>query len=166
MSINSLLRISIFQIHQIFNISYFPQFNLSFKKNISFPKCPKVTQKCTQNRKTLRNVLSGGNWRCLKRERDIGTKAMLNDVKTAFRWNPTLTAPLKPPTVANIRFIECCMSSYRSPDLNDVLWTPKQLLRRHSVTHSDRLSDQAESNISASRLLRHVCLFLRSRLVG
>ena len=31
-STNSSLQISIFQIHQIFNISYFPQFNLSFEK--------------------------------------------------------------------------------------------------------------------------------------
>ena len=31
-SINFSLQIWIFQIHQIFNISYFPQFNLSFKK--------------------------------------------------------------------------------------------------------------------------------------
>ena len=26
----------------------------------------------------------GGIWRCLKRERDIGTKAKLSDIKTAF----------------------------------------------------------------------------------
>ena len=31
-SVNSSLQNSIFQIHQIFNISYFPQFNLSFEK--------------------------------------------------------------------------------------------------------------------------------------
>ena len=28
-------------IHQIFNISYFPQFNLSFEKKSLFPKTPK-----------------------------------------------------------------------------------------------------------------------------
>ena len=33
---------------------------------------------------TLVNVLSGETWCCLKRERDIGTKAKLSDVKTAF----------------------------------------------------------------------------------
>ena len=49
-----------------------------------------MTQKFTQNRKTLVNVLSGGIWRCLKRERDIGTKATLSDEKTAFRRNPAL----------------------------------------------------------------------------
>ena len=38
---NSSLQISIFQIRQIFNISYFPQFNLSFAKNSLFPKTPK-----------------------------------------------------------------------------------------------------------------------------
>ena len=85
-SINSSLQISIFQIHQIFNISYLPQFNLSFKKKISHSQnVQKITQKFTQNRKTLENVLSGGIWRCLKRERDIGTKAKLSEVKTAFR---------------------------------------------------------------------------------
>ena len=35
---NSSLQISIFQIHQIFNISYFPQFNPSFEKKDLFPK--------------------------------------------------------------------------------------------------------------------------------
>ena len=29
--------------------------------------------------------------------------------------------------IANIQFFECCMSSYRSPGLNDVLWRPKQI---------------------------------------
>ena len=50
-----------------------------------------MSKKFTQNRKTLVNVLSRGIWCCLKRERDIGTKATLSDVKTAFRWNPALT---------------------------------------------------------------------------
>ena len=45
--------------HQIFNISYFPQFNLSFEKNISFPKCPKITQKFTRNRQTVVNEING-----------------------------------------------------------------------------------------------------------
>ena len=36
-------------------------------------------------RKALLNVLSGAIWRCLKREQQIGTKATLSDVKTAFR---------------------------------------------------------------------------------
>ena len=31
--------------------SYFPQFNLSFEKNISFPKCPKIAQKFTKTAK-------------------------------------------------------------------------------------------------------------------
>ena len=52
------------------------------RENISIPKYSKITQKFTQNRKTLVNVLSGGIWRCLKRERDLGTKATLSDVKT------------------------------------------------------------------------------------
>ena len=37
-------------------------------------KCPKITQKFTQKSKTLVNVLNGGSWCCLKRERDIGKK--------------------------------------------------------------------------------------------
>ena len=37
-STNSSLKISTFQIHQIFNISYFPQFNLSFEKKYLFSK--------------------------------------------------------------------------------------------------------------------------------
>ena len=73
--------------HTFLNLTY------PLRRNISFPKCSKITQKFTQNRKTLVYVLNRGIWRCLKRERDIGTKAMLSDVKTAFRWNPTLTPP-------------------------------------------------------------------------
>ena len=42
---NSSLQISIFQIHQIFNISYFPQFNLSFEKKISLSKNAKKSPK-------------------------------------------------------------------------------------------------------------------------
>ena len=51
----------------------------------------KIKQKFTQNRKTLVNVLIEGIWCCLKREQDIGAKATLSDVKTAFSWNPALT---------------------------------------------------------------------------
>ena len=67
-------------------------FNLTYPliKKISFTKCPKITQKFTQNRKTLVDILSGGIWRCMKRERDIGTKATSSVVKTAFRLNPGL----------------------------------------------------------------------------
>ena len=74
-----------FQFCKSFKSSAFHIFlNLTYplRKNISFTKCPKITQKFTQNHKTLVNVLSGGIWRCLKRERDIGTKASLNNVKT------------------------------------------------------------------------------------
>ena len=39
-------KFSIFQIHQIFNISYFPQFNLSFEKKISLSQNhPKIYAK-------------------------------------------------------------------------------------------------------------------------
>ena len=50
-STNSSLQISIFQIHQILKYSYFPQFNLSFEKKISFPKFPKITHKFRQTAK-------------------------------------------------------------------------------------------------------------------
>ena len=62
---NSSLQISICQIHQIFNISYFLQFNLSFEKKYLFPK---ITQKFTQNRLTVVNVMSIEIQRCLKRD--------------------------------------------------------------------------------------------------
>ena len=39
-SSNSSIQISIFRIHQIFNISYFPQFKLSFDKKYLFTKIP------------------------------------------------------------------------------------------------------------------------------
>ena len=69
---------------------------------------------------------------------------------TAFRpalfWHDTvanqgwicwrLRAPFDLPTAANIHFFECCMSAYRTPDLNDVLWPPKHLFRRHSATYT------------------------------
>ena len=54
-STNSSLQISIVQIQQIFNISYFSQFNLF---NISFPKCPQITQKFTQNHQTVVNEIN------------------------------------------------------------------------------------------------------------
>ena len=57
-SINSSPQISIFQTHQIFNISYFPQFNLPFtKKNHLFPKMPKNHSKITQDRQTVVNEI-------------------------------------------------------------------------------------------------------------
>ena len=40
-STNSSPQISIFKIHQIFNISYFPQFNLFLEKKYLFPKMSK-----------------------------------------------------------------------------------------------------------------------------
>ena len=82
----------------------FPNLTYPLRKNISFTKYPKVTQTFTQNRKTLVNVLSGGIWRCLKRERDIGTKATLSAFLTPksydrqphpFSMGVALPPPLK-----------------------------------------------------------------------
>ena len=70
--------------HIFLNLAYL------LRKNISFPKCPKITQKFTQNRKTLVNEISKGVWCCLKRERDIGRKAMLSNIKTAITFTPAL----------------------------------------------------------------------------
>ena len=60
------------------------------RKNISFPKCPKITQIFTQNRQTVVMVISVKIQRCLKRERDICRKAVLSEVKTAFTCTPAL----------------------------------------------------------------------------
>ena len=53
-----LIPILSFQIHRTFNISYFPQFNLSFEKKYIFPKMPKNHLKITQNRQTVVNEIS------------------------------------------------------------------------------------------------------------
>ena len=53
-----------------------------------------------------------------------------NQVSICWR----LRGPLELPIAANTQFFECCMSSYRSPDLNYVLWPPKQLFERRSAT--------------------------------
>ena len=86
-STNSSLQISIFQIHQIFNISYFPQLNLSL---IPLPKCPKITQKFPQNSQTVVNEISREIQRCLKLDRDIGRKAVLSYVKNSLHVYPCL----------------------------------------------------------------------------
>jgi len=80
-----------FQFHESIKSSTFhiyPNLTYPLRKNISFQKCPKITQKFTQNRKTLVNEISIGIWRCWKRERDIGRKVMLSHVKTAFTFTP------------------------------------------------------------------------------
>ena len=65
--------------HIFLNLTY------SLRKNLSFPKHLKITQKFTQNCQIVDNVISIGIWRRLKRDRDIGRKAVLSDVKTAYR---------------------------------------------------------------------------------
>ena len=86
-STNSSLQISIFQIHQVFNISYFPQFNLFFEKKTSLSQ---NAQKFTQNRQIEVNEMSREIWCRLKRDRDNGRKAAFSDVKTAFTCTPAL----------------------------------------------------------------------------
>ena len=85
--INSSLQISIFQIHQIFNISYFPQFNLSFEKNISFQKYPKITQKFTQNRLTAVNEMS---WRVVWNATEILTEGRVKRRQNSLHVYPRL----------------------------------------------------------------------------
>ena len=70
--------------HIFLNLTY------PLRKNLSFPKHLKITQKFTQNCQIVDNVLSIGIWRRLKRDRDIGRKAVLSDVKTAFTFTPAL----------------------------------------------------------------------------
>ena len=77
--------------HIFLNLTY------PLRKNLSFPKHLKITQKFTQNCQIVDNVISIGIWRRLKRDRDIGRKAVLSDVKTAFTFTPALTAVV--PTV-------------------------------------------------------------------
>ena len=74
----------------IFHI--FLNLNYPLRKSISFPKCPKITQKFTQNCQTVVMVISIEIQRCLKRDRDIGRKAVLSDVKTAFTCTSALKA--------------------------------------------------------------------------
>ena len=71
--------------HIFLNLTY------PLRKNLSFPKHLKITQKFTQNCQIADNVLSIGIWRRLKRDRDIGRKAVLSDVKTAFTFTPALS---------------------------------------------------------------------------
>ena len=70
--------------HIFLNLTY------PLRKNLSFPKHLKITQKFTQNFQIVENVISIGIWRRLKRDRDIGRKAVLSDVKTAFTFTPAL----------------------------------------------------------------------------
>ena len=71
----------------IFHI--FLNLNYPLRKSISFPKCPKITQKFTQNCQTVVLVISIEIQRCLKRERDISRKAVLRT------FTPIATAHLK-----------------------------------------------------------------------
>ena len=71
--------------HIFLNVTY------PLRKNLSFPKHLKITQKFTQNCQIVDNVISIGIWRRLKRDRDIGRKAVLSNVKTAFTFTPALT---------------------------------------------------------------------------
>ena len=54
-------------------------------KNAQNPKMPQNHQKIT-----MVNEISRGFWHCLKRERDIGSKAMLSDFKTALTFSSAL----------------------------------------------------------------------------
>ena len=71
--------------HIFLNLTYLLRKNISY-----FPKCPKIIQKFTQNRQTVVNEMSREIKCCLKRDRDIGRKAVLRDVKTAFTCTPAL----------------------------------------------------------------------------
>ena len=57
-----------------------------FLNLISFPKCPKITQRFTQNRQTVVNELERFSFR-LKRDRDIGRKRPQNSLHVYPRLN-------------------------------------------------------------------------------
>ena len=63
------------------------------RQNISFPKCLKSPKNLHQ---TVVNEVSIEIQRRLKRERDIGRKAVLSDVNTAFTCTPALSSLLSP----------------------------------------------------------------------
>ena len=71
--------------HIFLNLTY------PFRKNISCTKCPKITQKFTQNRQTVVNKISREIQRCLKRDRDIGRKAVISDIKSTCTFTPSLS---------------------------------------------------------------------------
>ena len=54
-----------------------------------------------QNRQTEVMVISIEIQRCLKRESDIGRKAVLSDVKTAFTFTPAL---MSKPIAGHVRY--------------------------------------------------------------
>ena len=54
-----------------------------------------------QNRQTEVMVISIEIQRCLKRESDIGRKAVLSDVKTAFTFTPAL---MSKPIAVHVRY--------------------------------------------------------------
>ena len=66
-------------LHIFLNLTY------PLRKNISLPKCPKITQKFTQNCQTVVNETSREIYCRLKRDRDIGRKAVLSHLKTSCR---------------------------------------------------------------------------------
>ena len=74
--------------HIFLNLTY------PLRKNISFPK---FTQKFTENRQTVVSKIRREIKCRLKRDRDIGRKAVLSDLKTAFTCTPALTQALFSP---------------------------------------------------------------------
>ena len=80
-----------FQFSKYIKSSTFHSFlNLTFplRKNISFPKCPKITQKCTQNRQIVVNEISrlrdSASLASLETWPRYWQKGHVSDVKTAF----------------------------------------------------------------------------------
>ena len=71
--------------HIFLNLTY------PLRKKIYFPKCPQITQKITLNRQTVVNEISREILCCLKLDRDIGRKAVLSDLKTAFTFTPAIS---------------------------------------------------------------------------
>ena len=102
--------------HIFLNLTY------PLRKNISFPKCPKITQKFTQNRQTVVNEIGREIYCRLKRDRDIGRKALLSDLKTAFTFTPALIVNFAKlnsletqffPAIAKLKTREMCRENFR-----------------------------------------------------
>ena len=86
-STNSSRQISIFQIHQIFNISYFLNLTYPFGKKSLFPKMPKNHPNIYTMKWAERLLVLLESWRRYWQK----GRVTVSDVETAFTFSPALT---------------------------------------------------------------------------
>ena len=88
------VRLTTFNIkqHQIFKISYFHKFHLSFEENYISPNIPKNKKKFYKSQKHTCMIcdMSKGIFDCLKRERDVCVKTIIPSQNTALGCTPDL----------------------------------------------------------------------------